>query len=226
MIDQRYAILFDMDGVIVLTETLKAEAHVAAVEHVGGHGNRDLYIQMLGQSHESIRSAYLRAAGIQADPERYTQYYRKMYHNLLDTKLVIRPGVKELVKELHKLGFLLAVVSSSSAASITKILESIQLIDVFDVRVTSDDTKERKPDPAPYLLALKKLGISAEQALIFEDSPSGVEAAIRAGVRVVAVRHDFNQDQEFAGTIAILASFQEPDKIISLIQSVFLPKGA
>ena len=226
MADNKKAILFDMDGVLVLTEITKAEAHVTTVENFGGNASVDLYIKMLGQSHESIRSAYLHEAGIQTDPKSYTKQYRIIYHDLLDKKLKTRPGAKELVKELHNQGFLLAVVSSSSSASVTKIINSIDLENVFDVQVTSDDVKERKPDPAPYLLALKKLGTSAHDAIIFEDSLSGVEAAIRASVRVIAVRHDFNKDQPFEGTITILKSFQETDKIISFLRSELFGKDA
>jgi HAD superfamily hydrolase (TIGR01509 family) len=176
---------------------------------------------MLGQSHKSIRTAYLRAAGIQVDPDLYSKNYRKIYHDLLDKKLVVRPGAIELVNKLRSHGFLLAVVSSSSSASVLKILKSIHLENAFDVQITSDDVKEPKPDPTPYLLALKKLGVSALNAIAFEDSPSGVEAAIHARVRVIAVRHAFNMEQSFDGTIAILDSFSDVEIIFNLIQEVF-----
>jgi HAD superfamily hydrolase (TIGR01509 family) len=224
MTDSPKAILFDMDGVLVLTEIIKAEAHVATIEKLGSHASTNLYIEMLGQSHENIRAAYLQAAGIQATRETYTKYYREIYHGLLEKKLVIRPGAKELVNALHDQGFLLAVVSSSSTESMTKIMKSTGLESVFEVQVTSDDLKERKPDPAPYLLALKKLGVSPPDAIVFEDSPSGVEAAIRAGIRVIAVRHDFNKDKTFEGAIAVLESFQKIDKIILLLRSGFSGK--
>jgi HAD superfamily hydrolase (TIGR01509 family) len=220
---QKKAILFDMDGVLVLTEVVKAEAHVATIEKLGGSANIDLYIEMLGQSHESIRSAYLKAAEIQTDPKLYTKYYRDIYHELLENKLIVRPGARELVNELFGQGFFLAVVSSSSATSMKKIMKSIGLDGRFEVQVTSDDTKERKPDPAPYLLALKKLGVLPHDAIVFEDSYSGVQAALGAGIRTIAVRHDFNRNEIFKGTFAILESFQETDKIVSLLRS-FLGK--
>lgn len=222
MTNSQKAVLFDMDGVLVLTEMLKAKAHVAAVEALGGNAGYDLYIQMLGQSHESIRAAYMQAARIQADPDDYTKIYRQTHHDLLEKELVVRPGAVKLVKTLKALDYLLAVVSSSSTSSVQKVLRLMQLEDIFDAQVSSEDVRDQKPDPASYLLALKKLDISTNDAVIFEDSPSGVTAALRAGIPVIAVRHDFNLDKAFDGAIAVLESFQETDKVIALIQSVFL----
>ena len=219
MTDAKKVVLFDLDGVIVLSESVKAEAHVKTVERLGGKASTDLYIKVLGQSHEAVRLAFLSAAQIEADPNEYTKMFRKIYHDLLDEKLEIRPGAVELIKELKTLGYSLAVVSSSSKSSVMKILKSIGLENTFEVFVTSDDVKEKKPNPEPYLLALKKLNAQPENAIIFEDFPSGVEAAIRANVRVIAVRHAFNGEQSFEGTYTIVESFLNVNQIIALIKS-------
>lgn len=221
MTNSQKAVMFDMDGVLVLTEILKAKAHVAAVEALGGNASYDLYIQMLGQSHENIRTAYMQAARIQADPDVYTKIYRQTHHDLLEKELVTRPGAVKLVKKLKALGFLLAVVSSSSTSSVQKILRLMRLGDTFDAQVSSNDVETHKPDPAPYLLALKKLNISANDAVVFEDSPSGVTAALSAGIQVIAVRHDFNQNKLFDEAYATLDSFQDVDQVIKLVQSAF-----
>ncbi len=216
----RKAVLFDMDGVLVLTESIKAEAHVATVEKLGGKASLELYTTMLGQSHENIRSAYLRAAGLRTDPQEYTRAYRAIYHALLDKKLAARPGAKELVEGLRRQGFRLAVVSSSAASSVRKILEAIGLQDAFDVRVTSDDTRQRKPDPAPYILALSRLGLPASAAVILEDSATGIIAAVRAQIPVIAVRHAFNQGEAFDDARAILDSFEDTGAAIALVRSI------
>lgn len=213
----RSAVLFDMDGVLVFTETLKANAHVATIEQLGGAASINLYIQMLGQSHEIIRTAYMEAAGLSADPILYTKQYRKIYHDLLERKLVIRPGAQELVRELHHHNFLRAVVSSSSSASVAKILEKMGLQDGFDVQVTSDEVVGRKPDPAPYRLALEKLGVQASNAVVLEDSPSGIESAVRAGTHVIAVRHDYNRDLNFEAAESIIESFSDVRSVVEIV---------
>ena len=223
MLDARKAILFDLDGVIVLTENVKAEAHVKTIEQLGGQASASLYIKVLGQSHEEVRSAFLEAAQVHADLNEYTKIFRKIYHELLDKKLEVRPGAVALIRELQKLGFLLAVVSSSSMSSVMKIMKSIGLDDAFRAFVTSDDVKEKKPNPEPYLLTLKKLNVKPRDAVIFEDSPSGVEAAIRANVRVVAVRHAFNIEQKFEDAYTILDDFLNTAEVTDLVQSILTP---
>ena len=153
----------------------------------------------------------------------FYKIFRNIYHALLDKKLEVRPGAVELVKELNRQGFAQAVVSSSSMSSIMKILKSIGLDDAFEVIISSDDVKEKKPDPEPYVLALKRLNIPPENAVIFEDTPSGVEAAIRANVRVIAVRHAFNSELKFEGTYAVLETFVNTDNTITLVQSILVP---
>ncbi len=217
--DQNKAILFDMDGVIVLTESIKAEAHAATISELGGSVSVNLYRKMLGESHESIRTAFLEAAGVQVDPLVYTKIYRKIYHSLLDQKLKIRPGAKELVEELKQQRFLLAIVSSSSLSSVSKILAAVGLEKVFDVQITSDDVKKSKPDPEPYLVALQKLAVQPKNAIVFEDSPSGIEAAIHANIRVIGVRHDFNVDHDFEGVTSVVNSFLNTKQVIYLIRA-------
>lgn len=223
MPDAQKAILFDLDGVIVLTENIKADAHVKTIEQLGGQASANLYIKVLGQSHEEVRTAFIEAAQIHADPNEYTRIFRKIYHDLLDEKLEVRPGAVELIRELQKLGLVLAVVSSSSKSSVMKILKDIGLNDAFEVFVTSDDVKEKKPNPEPYLSALDRLHTNPEYALIFEDSPSGVEAGIRANVRVIAVRHAYNAEQKFEGAYTILDDFLNTSEVINLVQSILMP---
>lgn len=222
MSDARKAILFDMDGVIVLTENVKAEAHVKTIERMGGNAQASLYITVLGHSHEEVRSAFLEAAQINADPDEYTKIFRKIYHDLLDEKLEVRPGAVKLIRELQKLGFVLAVVSSSSMSSVMKILRTIGLDDAFEIFVSSDDVKEKKPNPEPYLLALQRLDVSPQNAVIFEDTPPGVEAAIRANVRAIAVRHAYNADQKFEGAYAIVEDFLNTTRILAIVQSILV----
>ena len=213
------AVLFDMDGVIALTEYIKARAHVATIEQLGGRASPDLYLRMIGQSHAAIRSAYLKTSGVEADPAVYSKTFRPIYNQLIADELEIRPGAKELVTELRARGYLLGIVSSSSTSSIVKILTAGGLIDDFQTSISADDVSKTKPDPEPYLLALKRLEAPCHQSLAFEDSSTGIESARGAGIRVIGVRHEHNLTQDFSGAIAVLDSFLNTGSILELIDS-------
>jgi phosphoglycolate phosphatase-like HAD superfamily hydrolase len=98
-------ILFDLDGVLVLSESLKAAAHVATIQEFGGDAPISLYSKLMGQSHEKVRSAFLATAGLDVELETYTQTFRKIYHQLLQSKLEIAPGAVELLQQLGGKGY-------------------------------------------------------------------------------------------------------------------------
>ena len=214
------AVLFDMDGVIALTEYIKAEAHVETIQQLGGKASANIYLEMIGQSHEKIRTAFIKASGVNVDPTTYSKIFRKIYNKLITEKLEIRPGARNLVKELRKRGFLLGIVSSSSLSSIKQILTTGKMLDDFTINISSEDVKENKPSPEPYLLALNQLGIEPDDALTFEDSSTGIESARGAGIRAIAVRHDHNSNQNFDGTLAVLDSFLDTNTILDMIDKV------
>jgi HAD superfamily hydrolase (TIGR01509 family) len=221
MVTLKRAVLFDLDGVIALTEPLKAEAHASTIRQLGGSVPAELYVKMIGQHHEAVRDAFIQASGIQVDPETYSRIYRSTYGLLLDTKLEIRPGTKELIQVLHNMGYALAIVSSTALSSMTKILKYGELENLFDIYISSEDVQKKKPDPEAYLLALKRMDVQRQNAVILEDSKSGIQAAQQANIRVIGVRHSYNKDKDFDGAFGIIDSFSEVSSIIDIIESSF-----
>lgn len=211
------AVCFDLDGVLALTEPLKAKSHIKTVEHFGGKATFVDYLALMGKSHENVREGMIQRSGIEVNRAEYTQYFRQYYHELVNDELVIRPGAIALVRTLQKIGCRLAVVSSSTTAMVFQVLEKAGLQDSFLVVVSADDVNQKKPHPEPYLQAMERLGASPRQFIIFEDSPSGVEAGLKAGARVIAVHHDMNQDIEFDLADAELDGFDDPDHIVRLV---------
>jgi len=215
------AILFDLDGVIIPTENIKGQVHAQTVASFGGSVSPSLYVDYIGRSHEEVRRAFITAAGIQIDPDAYTKTFRQIYHALLESELVFAPGAGELLDTLARRGYRLALVSSSSASSITLILAKLGIVGIFDAVITADDVSRKKPAPDAYLAALEQLSISPAQAIVFEDSQVGVAAAIAAGVTVIAVRHSSNHRQDFSPARTILDSLADTPSILTLIEGIF-----
>jgi HAD superfamily hydrolase (TIGR01509 family) len=78
-----------------------------------------------------------------------------------------------------------AVVSGSTRESVTASLTSLKLLDRFDTLVCAGDYEKSKPDPEPFILAAKRLGVSPKECLVFEDSDIGIQAATAAGMASV-----------------------------------------
>ena len=119
---------------------------------------------------------------------------RKKRETELIERLQPLPGVAATLLAARKQGLKVALASSSSCEWVTGHLRRLGLIQYFDCIVASDDVRRTKPDPELFLQALNRLGISASQAVVFEDSPNGVLAANRAGIFAVAVPSELTRN--------------------------------
>lgn len=196
--------LFDLDGVLVSTEKLKAQAHAETVERLGGRLDAAYYSQVMGKSHYLAAKAFSEAGGIRFEHERYAELFRSAYGRLLDEGVDLMPGALALVKRLRADGYRLAVVSSSLRWMMDIVLARTGLAESFDSEISGDDVSAEKPAPDPYLRALGELGLPPDRAVVVEDTESGVASARAAGMRVIAVRHEYNARHDFAGAVAVL----------------------
>jgi len=110
-----------------------------------------------------------------------------LMHDQVRRQVDARPGARELVTELRRLGVPLALASNSPRFLVDDALATAGLADAFGIIVTSDDVEHPKPAPDIYLLACERLGVPPSHALALEDSASGVTAAKAAGLDCIAV---------------------------------------
>jgi HAD superfamily hydrolase (TIGR01509 family) len=112
---------------------------------------------------------------------------RQAAENALLEAQAALPGVVDYLSEAQRLGIKLGVASSSSSAWVTRHLSRLGLLSCFDYVCTADDVERVKPDPELYLTVLERLGVRPDEAIAFEDSPLGIQAAKHAGLVCVAV---------------------------------------
>jgi HAD superfamily hydrolase (TIGR01509 family) len=181
------ALIFDFDGLIVDSESpgyqawselyalhgceLPFEKYAACIATIIGF---DLHGHLDEQSGRTLDRRDLEAACT-----------RRWLALMKEQPLL--PGIAACISSARTRGLKLAVASSSTHEWVTQNLKRFEVLEQFDVICTRDAVAEVKPDPALYLLALERLGVTARQAIAFEDSPNGILAAKRAGLFCVAV---------------------------------------
>jgi HAD superfamily hydrolase (TIGR01509 family) len=213
------AIMFDMDGVLADTERLKGLAHIMAIARLGHVASLDQYAQVMGQSSEQVRLYLLKMAGASTiSPGHYDRLYHNEYSILLNSQLKPMPGAVELVQALAK-EFRIAVVSSADRPTIDTILERLQIIQLVDAVVSSDDVSQPKPSAEPYILAAARLRIPNCRGVAFEDTSAGVESAIGAGSPVIAVRHELNKQQDFSKADVEVESLLQQEQIMQFLRT-------
>ena len=181
------AALFDMDGLLLDTETLYIEAMQAAARTLGRDMPMDLCHSMVGvPGHECnlmIEAFYGEGFSIAEFRGHFSAHLRV----LLDAGIPLKPGVVELLDFLAGRGLPLAVATSAGRATAENHLGKAGLLDRFAAVATRDDVEHAKPDPGVYLEAARRLGVAPQGCLAFEDSNIGVAAAHAAGTMAFMV---------------------------------------
>lgn len=109
-----------------------------------------------------------------------------LYLELIRDNLEIYPGVVQLIHSLYS-RYTLALTTSSTFAEMNTVMDKLQIGELFKAKVTAEDVLHGKPDPEPYLLTAKRLGVDCQNCLVIEDSENGVRSAKAAGMQCVAI---------------------------------------
>lgn len=184
------AVIFDVDGVLVRTDTLHEQSWRALAEQESLPFAYDLPNKLRGISRERSLELVLGEAFDRYTPEQRATLMDRKNSAFLEavdamTPADALPGVRELLEELRNAGLKLAAASASRNAR--AVLDRIELTSALDAIIDGHDAPNAKPDPQCFLLAAKTLHVDPAECVVVEDAPAGVEAAINAGMRVVGV---------------------------------------
>lgn len=185
------AAIFDLDGVLVTTDSLHYKAWKRLGEEIGiTDFTKEDNIRQRGISRMASLKILLEKTDVKYTDtekeelaERKNIYYRQSLENL--TEKDVLPGAKEVLAFFKKHGIKTAVGSASKNAPI--ILEKTWLLPLLDEVVCGIDVTKSKPDPEVFLKAAKRLGVLPEDCMVFEDADAGIEAAVRGGMFAFAV---------------------------------------
>jgi HAD superfamily hydrolase (TIGR01509 family) len=177
------AVLFDLDGTLVDTESVSLHTGIAAFASVGVAVDMAFMHAMVGKDHAGTRAAIL-AAHPQVDIDALTAHWHDAFRASVARELRLKPGVLAV---LGAIDVPMAVVTSSRRAEALAKVNKAGLAPFFQLIVSVDDVAHAKPAPDPFLLAARQLGVDPARCLAFEDSDVGARSARLAGCVVVQV---------------------------------------
>ena len=181
------AIIFDMDGLLVDTETYWQKAEIEAFSEIGVALTVEDCKLAMGLRCDEAVGFFLERFDLRLDVPHMVSVIEAKVIAMAEKKPQVLPGVIQATELFRRLGFKLAVCSSSSSRVIHGVLRAAGLLDTFEILVSAEKEAYGKPHPAVYLSALKTLDIRHFEALVFEDSIFGIVAAKAAKIPVVAV---------------------------------------
>lgn len=190
------AVILDMDGVIIDGMPYHLRAWQEAFKSVGiDVTDTDIYLREGMDQLETV-AQIARDRGVVLSPEEMERVMDLKNHVLNAIfKLRFIPGSTELLSRFRGLGLRLALVTGTRGDVVEKILSAEHAIkDVFDVVITAETVRHKKPHPEPYLKAVELLGVEKGRCLVVENSPAGIASAKGAGLRCIALTTSLPED--------------------------------
>lgn len=203
------AVVFDFDGLILDTEEPVYRSWLEVYQAHGEELPFERWVQIVGSTTTGFH------------PQRHLEERlgRPLPQDVLDRRMGRRtemilakaalPGVVQRLDEARALGLKLGCASSSTQDWVRGHLDRLGILDRFDCIRCRDDVEHAKPEPDLYLAVLDCLDVGAGDAFAVEDSPNGVTAAKRAGLRCVAIPNSITAGLDLSGADVLLASLAE-----------------
>lgn len=196
------AVLFDMDGLMVNTESLSTEAFINSAKAQGYNMTKEETLKVLGFTKANIYQFWIDYfQGTNVDGKKLVDDHYEYIENVLYTVGPEKmPYVEELLKYLKENNYKIAVASSSDTADIKNNLEKTKLEKYIDEIASGAEVENGKPAPDVFLLAAERLDVDPKDCLILEDSKAGVKAGKASGAMVFMVPDMFTVDKECEDT--------------------------
>ena len=201
------ALILDMDGVIIDSNPWHRVAWEQYNSSLGVETTEDMQRRMYGKRNEELIREFfgdnLSDIEISAHGKAKEVLYRKMMKPHLNGALV--PGIREFLDRHRVLD--LAVATNAEAANVDFVLDETGLRPLFRVIIDGHQVAHPKPHPEIYLRVADALGVPPAECIVFEDSYTGVEAALAAGMRVVGLS---TTHEELPGVSLLIRDFTDP----------------
>jgi beta-phosphoglucomutase len=217
------AMIFDLDGTLVQTERLKARSYAKAVQELCEDAFEeadvlDAFKDFVGLSRREVamglvqrftleEAAQRRMAefGVSAPWQAFIQVRLRHYETMLADPQILRDNIwphnLALLAEARRARCKVGLATMSTCQQVQRVLDILDLSGGFDFVAGRDDVEHGKPDPEIYRLVASELAVPQGNCLVVEDSPAGIQAALAAGMKCIAVTTPFTRAAVHAGQL-------------------------
>ena len=181
------AVVFDMDGLLVDTETVAREAMTLSARQMGFELPDEVFLQLIGMNFAASGGILADHFGPTFDVPAFQSESTRLYRAAAEMGVTLKDGVVELLEVLDVMKLPRAIATSSPHQDVDRNLGRHGLRERFDAVIAGGDYPRSKPFPDPFLKAAERLGVDPAHCLALEDSHNGIRAAHAAGMMAVMV---------------------------------------
>lgn len=205
------AVLCDIDGTLVDSNWLHAEAWQCAFAAMGIVLNREEVRRQIGKGGDELIPVFVHWWKREAVEEPLKAYREWIFRKDFLAKVKALPKTREFAEELKRRGIRFALASSSKKADLEDYKRIMQVEDLLDEATSADDVDRAKPHPDVFSAALRRLKLKAKDCIALGDTPYDAEAAGKAGLRTIGVETGGWTRAELmdAGCVEVYASVAE-----------------
>ncbi|QJX47085.1 HAD-IA family hydrolase [Hymenobacter taeanensis] len=222
-----YALIFDMDGVLINNTSVQARAFQLLFRDLGLTTNA---LQLLKRLNGMPATKILETVFTNPVPKKQLETYANqrefLYRTLYWEKRRAMPGLTQFLHDARAAGFKTGLGTGSGNDTIGYIIDHLDLRRYFDVVITKDDVDHGKPHADTYTVTARELGIPAERCIVFEDALMGEQAAYKAGMRCIALSTSI-KPAKFQAPLKVIKDFTQitPAQVLNLLeQNLPIPK--
>ena len=189
------AALFDLDGTLIDSqahhmaswqEMFRREGHVIPAADI---------VSTFGQTSPQVVRSLIRYSLDEEMVVALADKKEAIFRDMIRGELELLPGALGLIRALREAAYRVALATSAPPENVTMVLQELAISTLFDAVVGEKDITRSKPDPEIFLLAARRVSVQPKHCLVFEDSPSGVQAAKAAGMKCVALLTGYSPAQ-------------------------------
>lgn len=204
-----YAVIFDIDGVLVDSYQAHFETWRKMLANHGGSITEEQFARTFGRrSGDILREVHFE--DLSDDRIRLLDQEKEaMYRDEISESFPAMPGATELIRQLHQAGWGLAAGSSGPPDNVRLTLDLLPAGELIQIRVTGNDVTHGKPHPEVFLTAAERLGIDPSRCAVIEDATPGIQAAQAAGMTSIGLLSTGHRREEFAAADVVVESLEQ-----------------
>ncbi|PJJ48649.1 HAD family hydrolase [Hymenobacter chitinivorans] len=215
-----YALIFDMDGVLIDNTPYQAKAFQLLFRDLGLTTNaRQLLRRLNGMPATNIFKTVFRHPVPDKQLKEYSSQRELLYRVLYWDKRRETPGLSAFLRAARTAGFKIGLGTSSPPETISYIIDHLDLRQYFDVVVGKEDVDKGKPHAETFVVVAQKLGVPPERCVVFEDAILGEQAAYKAKMRCIGVSSGL-KPEEFQAPLRVIKDFRDitPEQVRELLE--------